>query len=182
MSQPSTAAEYDPTQDEFSIDNGDAGLLQVGREGATATDPATVYVMVNDQHEWTGSKEQAIEPDAYLFYGYTFPEEPADELPDVVTDTFCDDKAPVRLGYWANEHTVPYVALTATERHADWDGPTSVDPAKLAAELPADADKQIRAFAHEHGILGPDERIDPSSDWDESRTSALGWWLVAHYG
>ncbi len=61
MSQPSTAAEFDPAQDEFSIDNGDAGLLQVGREGATATEPASVYVMVNDQHEWTGSQEQAIE-------------------------------------------------------------------------------------------------------------------------
>lgn len=59
---PSTAAEFDPTRDEFSIENGEDGLLQVSRgEGAAHIESCRVFVVVNGQHEWAGSREQAIE-------------------------------------------------------------------------------------------------------------------------
>ncbi len=94
-------------------------------------------------------------PSAHLFYGYHLPEDV--KIPESAADTFCSDQVPVRIGHHGHEFGSSYVALTATDVDADWNGPEAVDLPRLVAELPADADEQIRAFASKHGLPAPGE-------------------------
>lgn len=118
-------------------------------------------------------------PSAFLFYGYIFPTEVGTDS-ESADGTYCNDMVPVRVGHYGRDFSDTYVALTSSEVGTD-DCQASFDPVALAASLPADADEQILAFVQQHGITGPNTRTNPDSDWDDSATTAVGWWLVAHY-
>ncbi len=120
-------------------------------------------------------------PDGFLFYGYAFPDE--HEVPDQAAGTYMDDRYSVQIGRYGRERGTPYVFWGPSQVWSA-DSPEPVDLAALAASLPAsvDVDEEIRTFARTHGLPGPDEPAYPASDWDDSRTTAIGWWLVSHYG
>jgi hypothetical protein len=118
-------------------------------------------------------------PDAYLFYGYNLPG--GVEVPDTVADTFCSGRHEVRLGHSGYEFDADYLHWRDSERRADDYGVERVDLASLLADLPSDVDDRIRAFAAEHGLPLPGEKVDPDDEYQEP-AGELGWWLAAHYG